>query len=156
MTSSTSSAPAASTSSTWLKIWRSIGVVIFCQSSVTSKVVMGVVYTCKACRVFDIKITFWPIPIWCGVKGTLVDKNSKDSNMPSSIVYEGLTCSSYFLSDLSLPSIGWQTTVVTGTCIVKVWKGKGMISKPIPPLSGLNGLVIGYTTYGVTGILLLV
>ncbi len=109
-----------------------------------------------ACRVFDIKITSWPIPIWCGVRSTLVDKNSKDSNMPYSIVYEGLTCSSYFLSDLSLPSIGWQTIMVTGTCIVKVWKGKGMISKPIPPFSRLNGLVIGYTTYGVSETLLLV
>jgi len=74
----------------------------------------------------------------------------------SNIVYEGLTCSSCFLLDLSLPSIGWLTTVVTRTSIIKVWIGKGMISKLVPPLNGLTSLVVGYTTDGVTRILLLV
>ncbi len=31
-----------------------------------------------------------------------------------------------------------------------------MISKPIPPLSGLTSLITSYTTYGVIGTLLLV
>jgi hypothetical protein len=88
---------------------------------------MGVVYTSEACRVFDIKISSWPIPIWCGVKGTLVDKNYKDLNILSSIVYEGLTSSSCFLSDLSLPSTSWLTTMVTGIGIVKIKISKGTI-----------------------------
>lgn len=40
--------------------------------------------------------------------------------------------------------------------MVKVWIGKGMIFKLIPPLKGLISLVTGYTTYEVTGALLLV
>jgi hypothetical protein len=31
-----------------------------------------------------------------------------------------------------------------------------MISKHVPPLSGLSGLIIGYTTNGIVGTLLLV
>ncbi len=46
--------------------------------------------------------------------------------------------------------------MVIGTCIVKVWIGKGMISKPIPPFSGLISLGIGCTTNGVVETLLLV
>jgi hypothetical protein len=40
----------------------------------------------------------------------------------------------------------------------KIQIGKGMVSKPIPPLSGLTGLVmaIGCTTDGIARILLLV
>ncbi len=88
---------------------------------------MGVVYTSEACEVFDIKITSWPIPIWCGVKGTLVDRNYKDLNLLSSIIYERLISSSCFLSDLSLPSTSWLTTMVTGIGIVKIKIRKGMI-----------------------------
>jgi hypothetical protein len=55
----------------------------------------------------------------CG-QGTLVDNNSKNFNLLSNIVYERLTISSCFLLNLSLPSIGWLTTMVTGTSIVKV------------------------------------
>jgi len=46
--------------------------------------------------------------------------------------------------------------VVIGTCIVKFWTGKGMISKHVPPLNGLIGLVTSYTTNGITATLLLV
>ncbi len=46
--------------------------------------------------------------------------------------------------------------MVTKTGMVKVWIGKGMISKLVPPLSGLIGLVTGYTTDDVTKILLLI
>ncbi len=69
---------------------------------------------------------------------------------------EWLTSSSCFLSDFSLPSTGWLTTIVTKTSIIKVWTSKGMISKLVPPLSGLIGLKIGCTIDGVIGILLLV
>jgi hypothetical protein len=64
----------------------------------------------------------------------------------------------YFVSDLSLFSIGLLTTTVIGTGIIKVWTGKGMISKLVPPLNGLTSLVAvaGYTIDGVTRILLLV
>jgi hypothetical protein len=72
------------------------------------------------------------------------------------MVNERLTCSTCSLSDLSLPSTGWLTTMVTKTSMVKVWISKGMISKHVPPLSGLIGLVIGYTTNGITGTMLLV
>jgi hypothetical protein len=64
--------------------------------------------------------------------------------------------SSYFLSYLPLPSIGWLTTLGIETCMVKVWIGKGMILKLVPPLSGLTGLVTSCTIDGVVGILLLV
>ncbi len=42
--------------------------------------------------------------------------------------------------------------------MVKVWIGKGMIFKLVPPLNGLIGLVMvtSYTTNGVIRILLLV
>jgi len=46
--------------------------------------------------------------------------------------------------------------VVTKIGIVKVWIGKGMISKPIPTINGLIGLITSYTTDGVAGTLLLV
>jgi hypothetical protein len=58
------------------------------------------------------------------------------------MVNERLTGSTYSLSNLSLPSIGWLTIVVTETCIVKVWTSKGMIYKHVAPLSGLTSLVI--------------
>ncbi len=72
------------------------------------------------------------------------------------MVYVGLTCSSYFLSNLSLPSIGWLIIMVIGINIVKVWTSKGMISKLVPPLCGLTSLITCYTIDGVAGILLLV
>ncbi len=125
------------------------------QSSVSSKATMGVMYALEACEVFNIKVTSWPIPIWCGVRGTLVDKNSKDFNLLSSIVYEGLTGSSYFLLNLSPPSTGWLTIVVIETSIIKIWTCKGMISKLVPPLSGLTSLITS-NTYGVDRTLLLV
>ncbi len=46
--------------------------------------------------------------------------------------------------------------MVTKTSMVKVWIGKGMISKHVPPLSGLIGLLIGYGIDGITGSLLMV
>jgi hypothetical protein len=46
------------------------------------------------------------------VKGTLVNMNSKDFNILSNIVNEWLIGSSCFLSNLSLPSTSWLTTVV--------------------------------------------
>jgi hypothetical protein len=60
---------------------------------------MGVVNTFKACRVFDIRVTFLLIPIWWGVKSTFVDKNSKDYNLLPSIMNEGLTSPTCFLSN---------------------------------------------------------
>ncbi len=70
---------------------------------------------------------------------------------------EGLTSSTCSLSNLSLSSTCLLTIVVTGIGIIKVWTCKNMILKPIPPLSGLIGLVmaIGYTTNGVVGTLIL-
>ncbi len=117
------------TSSTWLKIWKPIHTIVFCQSSVSSKVFMGVVNTFETCMVLDIKITSWPIHIECGVKSTLIDMNSKYSNLLSNIVNGGLTCSSCFLLNLSIPSIGWLTIMVTKISIVKVWPSKDMILK---------------------------
>ncbi len=156
MTSSTGSTLAASISWTWFKILKPISTMVFYWPSMSSKVAMGVVYTSEACGVFDIKVTSWTMPIWCGVKGTLVDKNSKYSNLLSNITYEWLTGSSYFLSDLSLPSTSWLTIVVTKIGIIKVWTCKGMISKLVPPLKGLIGLVTSCTIDGVAEILLLV
>jgi len=57
-------------------------------------------------------------------------------------VNEGLTHSTYSLSHLSLPFISSLTIVTTGTCIIEIWIGKGMIFKPIPLLNGLTGLVM--------------
>jgi hypothetical protein len=57
MTFSIGSTPIASTSSIWLKNWKLVGAMTFCQLGVSSKVVMGVVNTFEACGVFDIKIT---------------------------------------------------------------------------------------------------
>jgi hypothetical protein len=156
MTFSIGSALASSTSSTWFKIWRPVGVVVFYWSCVSSTAIMSVVYTFEACRVFDINVTSWPIPIWCGFKGTLVNNYSKDSNLLSNIIYEGLIGSSYFLSGLSLPSTCWLTTMVTRTDIVKVWIGKGMIYKLVSPFNGLTSFIIGCTIDGVTSTLLLV
>jgi hypothetical protein len=76
MASSIGSAPIASTSSIWFRIWRSIGVIAFCYPSVFSKVIIGVVNTFEACEVLDIKKTSWLIPIWCGVRSKLIDMNS--------------------------------------------------------------------------------
>jgi hypothetical protein len=88
---------------------------------------MGVVNTIEAWGILDIKVTFWPILIWCVIRSTLIDMKSKILNLLSGIVNEGLTSSSYFLSNLSIPSIGWLTTMVIGAGIVKVWIGKGMM-----------------------------
>ncbi len=156
MISSTSSAPSAYTSSIWFKIWRPVDTTVFCQLGVFLKVIMGVVNTFETCGVLEIKVTSWPIPIWYGVKGTLVDMNSKYYNLLSSMVNERLTSSTCSLLNLSLPSTGWLTTMVTGTCIIKVWIGKGMIFKHVPPLSGLTGLITGCTIDGVSRILLLI
>jgi hypothetical protein len=156
MTSLTSLAPTVSTSSTRLKIWRLVGTTSFYQSCVSSKVVTSVINTFEACGVLNIKVTSWPIPIWCGVKGTLVDMNSKDSNLLTSMVNEGLTCSTYSLSDLSPPSTSWPIIMVIGIGIVKVWTSKGMIYKHVPPLSGLIGLVTSCIIDGVVRIMLLV
>jgi len=40
-----------------------VGAIVFYQSCMSSKVVMGVVNTSKACKVFDVKVTSQPIPI---------------------------------------------------------------------------------------------
>ncbi len=82
--------------------------------------------------------------------------NSKDSNLLSSIMNERLIDSSCFLSDLSLPFTSWVTTMVIETSIIKIWTGKGMIYKLVPPLSGLIGLITGCIIDGVAGTLLLV
>jgi hypothetical protein len=82
--------------------------------------------------------------------------NSKDSNLLSGIMNEGLTCSTCLLSNFSLPSKCWLTIMVTKTCIIKVWTCKGIISKHVPPLSGLIGLITSYTIDGIVGTLLVV
>ncbi len=156
MTSSTGSTPVISTSSIWFKIWRLIGDVDFWWSGVSSKVITGVVNTSKTCMVLEIKITSWPILIWCLVKGTLIDMNSKNSNLLSNMANEGLTSSTCSLLDFSLPSTSWVIIVVNKTCMVEVWTTKGMISKLVPPLSRLNGLITCCTTNVVVGIMLLV
>ncbi len=104
----------------------------------SSKVIMGVINTFEACGVLDIKVTSWPIPIWCGVRGTLIEMNSKDFNLLSTIMNEGLTSSSYFLSNLSLPSTSWLIIIVPKIGIVKVWTCKGMILKLVSPLKWTN------------------
>jgi hypothetical protein len=109
----TSSTSASSTSSAWLKIWRHVNAVVLYQSSVSSKVVMGVMNTSKACEVIEIKIISWPINIWCGARGKLVDKNSKGSIIRFSIINEGLTCLAYSLIDLSLPFTSSLVTMLT-------------------------------------------
>ncbi len=88
----------------------------------------------------------------CGVKGTLINMNSKDLNILSNMVNERLISSTYSLLNISLPSIGWLTIVVFGIGIIKVWTSHGMIS----PFSGLIGLVTNCTIYGIVGTLLLV
>jgi hypothetical protein len=60
------------------------------------------------------------MPIWCGVRSTLIDMNSKDSNLLSNMVDEGLTGSTCSVSNLSLPSTCWLITVVIEIGIVKV------------------------------------
>ncbi len=119
---------------------------------------MGVVNTLKACRVLEIKIISWPIPIWCGVKSKLEDKNSKGPIPLSSIVNEGSKGSTYSLTNFSPPFISLVVTMVTWTCMVKIWTCKGTISKHVPPLSGLIGLILATscTTNVVVSILLLV
>ncbi len=74
------------------------------------------------------------------------------------ILYEGSMGSTCSLIDLLLLSIGLIVLVITWTCIVKMWIGKGMISKHVPPLSGLIGLVVATccTTNGVASALVLV
>jgi hypothetical protein len=97
---------------------------------VSSKVTMGVVNIFEACGVFQIKVTFWPIPIWYGLKGELTYKNYKDYNLLSSMVNEGLIGSTCSLLDLSLSSTGLLTIMVTRTNIIRVWIGKGMCRNP--------------------------
>ncbi len=92
----------------------------------------------------------------CGVRGTLVDMNSKYSNLLFSMVNERLTSSNYSLLDLSLPSINWLIIMVLQIGILKVSTTKGMISKHVPPLNGLIGLVTWCTIDIVVGTLLLV
>jgi len=60
---------------------------------------MGVVNTFEACGVFDIRVTSLLIPIWWGVGSTLVDKKFEDYNLLPSIMNEGLTSSTCFLSN---------------------------------------------------------
>ncbi len=74
------------------------------------------------------------------------------------MVNEGLIGSIYSLPDLSLPFTCSLTTIITKTCIIKVNASKGMISKLLPPLRGLIGLVMptSCTIDGVARTLLLV
>ncbi len=71
-----------------------------------------------------------PTPIWGGVKSMVVNKNSKYSN-PLLTTNDGVTSSR-----------------ITSTSIIKVITGKGMISKHVPPLMGLIGLVITCCSLG--------
>ncbi len=70
------------------------------------------------------KLISKPTPILGGVKSMVVKKNSKDSN-PLLTTNDGVTSST-----------------ITSKSIVKVITCKGMISKHVPPLMGLIGLVI--------------
>ncbi len=93
-TSSTSLALVSSTSLTWLRIWKHVGIIKKnCWSSVSSNVAMGVVNISKACGVLIIKIIFWPIPIWYGVRGKIASRNFKGSIPLTNTVNEGRTCS---------------------------------------------------------------
>ncbi len=73
----------------------------------------------------------------------------------SNTMNEGWTCSTCYLSNLSLPFIGSLVTVITWICIIKVWTCKGMIYKHVPPFSKLTGLVMATSciTNGIVGIL---
>ncbi len=82
---------------------------------------MGVVNTSKACEVLKIKIISWPIPIWHGVKGKLIDKNFEDFALLSSTINERSTCSAYSLIDFSLLLVGSLITMATWISIVKFW-----------------------------------
>jgi len=98
----------SSTSSTWLKIWRLVGAIVtFCQLNVSSKVVMGVVNTFETYMVLIIKVISWPIPIWCGVRGKVANRNSKG------LVPLSSTCLICSLTNLSLPSTNSVVVVVT-------------------------------------------
>jgi hypothetical protein len=65
--------------------------------------------TSKACGVLDIKVISWPISIWCGVSGKLLDKNSKGFtllsnnewkiNMFNLFLYKSLTTSHRIISN---------------------------------------------------------
>jgi hypothetical protein len=158
MVPSTSSTHVSFIGLVWFKIWRPICVVIFCQSIVSSKVVMGFMNTSEACKVLEIKVISWLKPICCGVRNKLVDKNSKDSTLLSNTMNEGSIGSTYSLVGLSLPLISSLTTVATWTCMVKVWRCMGMIFEHVPPLSGLTSLVMttSCNTNGVGRALLLV
>jgi hypothetical protein len=59
--------------------------------------------TSEACRVLKIKIISSLIPIWCGVKGKLANKNSKGFTLLFNIEYEGSIGSAYSLTNFSLP-----------------------------------------------------
>jgi hypothetical protein len=74
---------------------------------------MGVMNTSETCGVLEIKVISEPIPIWCGVRGKLANKNSKGPTPLLSIVKEGSTCLTYSLTNLSLPFTSLITIVVT-------------------------------------------
>jgi hypothetical protein len=99
---STSWLMASSTCLTWLKIWRPINAKIFYRSGVFSKVTMGVMNISKTCKVIEVSIISWPIPIWCGVRSKLIDKNSEYLTIMFNIVNEGSTSSTCSLAVLSL------------------------------------------------------
>ncbi len=94
---------APSTGLVCLKIKRHVNVVVFYRLGVFSKVVMGIMNTSKACKVIEIRVISIPIPIWCGVKSNLIDKNSKYLILLSNTMNEGLTSSTCSLANLSLP-----------------------------------------------------
>jgi hypothetical protein len=81
---------------------------------------MTIMNTSKAWEVLEMRVISWPIPIWCGVKSKLVDKNSKLSIILFNTINKRLTSSTYSLIDFSLPLIGSLVTMATWIGIVKV------------------------------------
>ncbi len=75
--------------------------------------------------VLEIKVIFGPTPFWGGVKGIVVVRNSK---VPILLLTtsDGVT-------------IGLGINL---TCIVKVTRGKCMISKHVPFLIGMTNLLV--------------
>jgi hypothetical protein len=126
MTSLTDSTP-FSTSLAWFRIWKPIGIAIFYQSGVFSRLLWVLRIPLRHVRYLRL-ITSWCIAIWCGVRCKLANKNFKDSNLFSSMVNEGLTCSMCSLLDILLSTTGSLIIVVTTIGIIKVWTGKSMIS----------------------------
>ncbi len=66
-----------STNSILLMGWIPIFDVAFCWIGLSSKVVIGVANTFDAWGVFKSKVISRPTPIWGGVKGMVVVRNSK-------------------------------------------------------------------------------